>query len=93
MALSQWLILYYDLPGKAQLPGDGQRPWTFECIEKELNATIDKLYPIYEQYAIQQKAEATGLALRGHVVKFHSMGIFRTEKSHQLQLIHKGSGS
>ena len=24
-----------DLPGKAQLLGDGKRPWTCECIEKQ----------------------------------------------------------
>ena len=62
-------------------------------LKTSSNATIDKLYAIYEQYAIQQKAEATDLAIRGHVVKFCPMEIFRTWKRHQSRPIHKGSGS
>lgn len=54
-----------------------------------MDATIDKLYAAYEQHEIQQKAEAIGLAIRGNVVKFWSMGISKVVRIRDVEKLRR----
>ena len=60
---------------KKHLLDNGKILCTSERNDKAMDATIDKLYADWKQHEIQQKAEATGYAIGGHVLNLYSIGI------------------
>ena len=59
--------------GKAHLLG---HKWTHERVGKASDETINKTYAEYKQREITEKGEKTAKALRKHVIKLYSNGIF-----------------
>ena len=60
---------------KKHLLDNGKMLYTSESNDKTMDATTDKLYADWKQHEIQQKAEAAGYAIGGHILHLYSIGI------------------